>query len=439
MKFAGIPKNDEVPEMMSPVKFTYANAGRMFLAVLFSALLHGITVGAIHSGDTWFRSIPDKEKSESVIRMRPTPSSINSKVLPGANENRKLHLVSGEDRSGKKDWEPRFRRGFQRTIARRILRALRWLKRNQKQNGGWVIYRNPLSGSPSRSGSVTATGLATVAFLGAGYTPEMEPGRDRFGFSSTVARALKWLIQEQRNGGGWARPAEEHGRMANGVAALALAEAYQRTNASFLETPARKAVDRIVQRQRSQRKRTGKNQPGRLQGLYWETNALITATNSPLSVPDDAVRRAFQRLKSRHGDTKADTPVIINRLMVQGPSALDQVESTSVTAVAGKSGTSSKQISIPSDAGPFDLYARTLASKLVAGVKRNETSISRWKDWVRAISHHLGGAQNHHLGDPNDGSWSGNRSSSSSLLKHRIPRTTLNTITMELLVVTGAI
>jgi hypothetical protein len=116
--------------------------------------------------------------------------------------------------------------------------ALRWLARHQEPDGRWDQAKWGGTGSYRRRGDISMTGFAVLAFLGSGYTDQAGKYRDN------VRRALHWLLEAQKGGG-------EKGRFdrclyTQGIAALALAEAYGMTKDARLREPAQSAIDVIV-------------------------------------------------------------------------------------------------------------------------------------------------------------------------------------------------
>ena len=123
--------------------------------------------------------------------------------------------------------------------------ALAWLARHQEVDGHW---------DPTRwdegMGPVGMTGMALLAFLGAGYTEKSGKYRDN------VRRAQEWLIGQREAtmkekpwvklppGKFWCS-----GNYEQGMAALALAEAYGMTKNPDLLEPAQQAVDFVLEAQ----------------------------------------------------------------------------------------------------------------------------------------------------------------------------------------------
>jgi hypothetical protein len=115
--------------------------------------------------------------------------------------------------------------------------ALAWLYRHQDQDGHWDAMK--WEGSAKTDPGVT--GLALLAFLGAGYT-ETE-GK----YTSTVKRASQWLAAQQGADGliGKGFQGSEEGDVGynHSIAGLALAEAYGMSKNSATGAAAQKAVD----------------------------------------------------------------------------------------------------------------------------------------------------------------------------------------------------
>jgi len=122
--------------------------------------------------------------------------------------------------------------------------GLLWLARKQLSTGGW---RAATEGA--RWAAPGISGLATMSFLGAGYTHK------RGKFIRVVSRALAYLKRHQDRQGCIAFT--ERGQRGGGymychaMAALALVEAYGMTHDPLLQEPAQRAVDFICQTQNS--------------------------------------------------------------------------------------------------------------------------------------------------------------------------------------------
>jgi hypothetical protein len=126
--------------------------------------------------------------------------------------------------------------------------ALRWLKRHQEADGSWNArkYEATKGGSNNVRIRVGCTGLALLAFLGAGHTEKVGKFRDN------VRRAEAWLMKQQKpsgiiaertSGGGSASAGYNHA-----VAGLALAEAYGMARSPEIKLAAQKAVDYTIKK-----------------------------------------------------------------------------------------------------------------------------------------------------------------------------------------------
>jgi hypothetical protein len=109
--------------------------------------------------------------------------------------------------------------------------ALAWLARHQEAEGHWDSKKY---GSLWRY-DVGMTGLAMLAFLGAGYTHKAGKYRDN------VRRAQEWLVKQQAANGDIGGHGYHHS-----IAGLALAEAFGMTKDQALHEAAQKAVDYSV-------------------------------------------------------------------------------------------------------------------------------------------------------------------------------------------------
>ncbi|HOX08734.1 MAG TPA: terpene cyclase/mutase family protein [Planctomycetota bacterium] len=127
--------------------------------------------------------------------------------------------------------------------------ALRWLARHQEKDGRWASEK--WDAKNDKRASMSMTGLATLAFLGAGYTHKS--GR----FADNVRRGLEWLMSQQvENGGVTGKQGFSYNHYdgySHAMASLALAEAWGMTEAnrrddfdSKLGQAAQKAVDYSV-------------------------------------------------------------------------------------------------------------------------------------------------------------------------------------------------
>jgi hypothetical protein len=112
-----------------------------------------------------------------------------------------------------------------------VLRALRWLKKNQASDGSWPRTKPAM------------TGLALLAYLAHGDTPASEE------FGLTVESALKWMLENQEADGRFkGRDGHDY---SHPIAAYALSEAYAMTMIPDLKYAAEKAINVIVKGQQA--------------------------------------------------------------------------------------------------------------------------------------------------------------------------------------------
>jgi hypothetical protein len=111
--------------------------------------------------------------------------------------------------------------------------ALRWLARHQEADGHWDTRKL----EASQRYDVGVTGLAALAFLGAGHTEKAGKYRDN------VRRAVAWLIKQQQDDGAIGNSRSHKFGYEHAIAGLALAEAYGMAKNPATRTAAQKAVD----------------------------------------------------------------------------------------------------------------------------------------------------------------------------------------------------
>ncbi|MFH1228300.1 MAG: prenyltransferase/squalene oxidase repeat-containing protein [Planctomycetota bacterium] len=155
-------------------------------------------------------------------------------------------------------------------ISRLVDESLNWLHRHQEKEGYWDFdgyIKNCPHGSPDDVSKikgehdVAITGLALLAFLGAGHThipgqkvetstasqPDLPPGGQ---YKPTVERGLKWLVSIQMGDGSFKNPVtgdagNKVSMFDQAMATLAISEAYGMTGDEALKGPAQKAINFI--------------------------------------------------------------------------------------------------------------------------------------------------------------------------------------------------
>ncbi|MCU0959154.1 MAG: hypothetical protein MUF48_03535 [Pirellulaceae bacterium] len=176
--------------------------------------------------------------------------------------------------------------------------ALAWLAAHQESSGGW---RFDLSEAPCRNqcrnggtvGSTTgATGLALLPFLGAGQTHRDGDYRD-------VVHAGLYYLKEHAVPTPHGADLQEGTMYAQGIATIALCEAYGMTQDDSLRSSAQRAIDFICWAQHSAGGwRYYPGQPGDTTVFGWQMMALKSATMAGLDVPSPVVNLGERFLDS---------------------------------------------------------------------------------------------------------------------------------------------
>jgi hypothetical protein len=172
-----------------------------------------------------------------------------------------------------------------------VARGLKWLANHQNSDGSWSLvgFRHAANCNCSGDGSVRSkaagTALALLPFLGAGQTHLAG------NYKGTVARGLRWTIENQLTGGDLRGGNGSEGMYAHGLSAIVLCEAFAMTGDEALRVPAQKAINFIASAQYHDggwRYRPGpKNERGDTSVVGWQLMALQSARAASLTVPDE--------------------------------------------------------------------------------------------------------------------------------------------------------
>lgn len=120
--------------------------------------------------------------------------------------------------------------------------GLSWLARHQFPDGHWSLDHRPLCAGGPCSGpgvvksDMAATAFGVLPFLAANHTHQSGE------YEEHVARALTWMIRNQRPEGLLAAPGDGSVMYTHGLAAIAICEAYGLTGDPRLAGPAQAAV-----------------------------------------------------------------------------------------------------------------------------------------------------------------------------------------------------
>ena len=178
---------------------------------------------------------------------------------------------------------------------RAVMQALRWLERNQAGQGMWSLRGKYKDGSRSENREA-ATGLALLAFQGAGYTPNglvSQANGAQHVFTKVTARAWKSLLRKQSEEGSFFQTGRSNGQLyTQAICTIALCELYGMTQDSRYREPAQRAIDYCVRIQASEggwRYFPGSDSDLSVTG--WFSMALQSARMAGLDVPTPTLER----------------------------------------------------------------------------------------------------------------------------------------------------
>jgi hypothetical protein len=185
--------------------------------------------------------------------------------------------------------------------------GLVWLVQHQNVDGSWSLNRfqenctgkHPAcTGHGAESSNTAATGLALLPLLAAGNTHV--DGE----YAKVVAAGLQWLIDHQKPDGELLGPGDRQKMYSQGIAAIALCEAFGMTQHPDFREPAQRALRYIVE---AQNKKTGgwrynPGEPGDTSVVGWQMMALKSGEMAGLDVPTAAHDGIRLWLKSVEGN-----------------------------------------------------------------------------------------------------------------------------------------
>jgi len=172
-----------------------------------------------------------------------------------------------------------------------VVKALEWLKRNQRRDGSWSLKGPYVGGSYSES-RVAATAMALIAFQGDGHTHEKGEYREQ------VRDGWRFLLKMQDDQGSFYRGGTDEERpYSQGLAMIALCEIYGMTKSSMFREPAQRAVDYAVKIQAPEggwRYTPGVDSDTSVTG--WYVMGLQSALMAGLDVPSPTLQRVSEFL-----------------------------------------------------------------------------------------------------------------------------------------------
>ncbi|MCE9568102.1 MAG: terpene cyclase/mutase family protein [Planctomycetes bacterium] len=257
-----------------------------------------------------------------------------------------------------------------------VMLGLAWLTQMQKDDGRWVYDGN-------RTGDTApATGMAVLAFLGAGQSHK--EGR----YKQTVQAGLDWLVKNLDQNGHFKGAPDMYGQ---GIATVALCEAYGMTQDTALKEAAQRAVDYI------QKGQGGNGSWGYQAGgvgdtsiVGWQVQALHAGQLAGLSVDERAIKKAVTFLNAAgagqnkaaygYGDSNGAAPATsLTAIGLLCRYYIDGWRSTNTGFAEGAKGLLNR-VPKPDPAGKFspqiDLYYYYYATQVV-----RFHGGDLWKDW----------------------------------------------------------
>ncbi len=189
---------------------------------------------------------------------------------------------------------------------RAVRDGLAWLVRNRRSDGMWDMNGKFDDGVPT-SNPDAATGMALIAFQGAGYTPNGDPQEP---FTKVVRRAWRGLLKRQREDGSFFNTGRSHGQLyTHAICTIAVCELYGMTGDSRYRDAAQRAVDYCVSAQSDEG--GWRYYPGTGSDLSvtgWFVMALQSARMAGLEVPTatlESVSEYLDTVSSEYGSRYA--------------------------------------------------------------------------------------------------------------------------------------
>jgi len=163
-----------------------------------------------------------------------------------------------------------------------VLRALRWFKANQSDDGSWA--------KADPTAPLAMSGLALLAFLAHGETPSSPE------FGQTVEKAMKFIVSKQTSAGMFGAAGYEHA-----ICAYAISEGFGLTKIMALKEAMDKGIDIIVKGQQLDGGYNYGYQMGPRWDLSvagWQYQALKAAKMAGCSNPklEDAIKKGMDFL-----------------------------------------------------------------------------------------------------------------------------------------------
>ena len=209
-------------------------------------------------------------------------------------------LFAGRNEAGRSALLNRYGGRWGEATEAAVIRALRWLKENQEEDGSWRTQTGPRD----RNHRTGVTGLGLLAFLAHGETPASKE------YGRTVHRAIRYLVDNQNDRGEFLDPSiKPEGAYCHAIATYAIAEAYALTRIPQLRDPMERGVE-VILKGRNARAMWGygydniSNEPINTSVSVWQLQALKAAELAGAPNPDlnRVVQEALEMLLNRQAD-----------------------------------------------------------------------------------------------------------------------------------------
>jgi Zn-dependent protease with chaperone function len=192
-----------------------------------------------------------------------------------------------------------------------VSQALSWLVRHQSADGGWRMIhgascpvkqadgQGACDGAGTATADTASTGMALLALMAAGHRPGVEGP-----YRAAIDHGVEWLLTQQAEDGRLYPQNGLSGTMySQGIATLALCEAFHGSRADRLKKPAQQGLDYIA---RAQDKNGGgwrytPGMPGDTSVLGWQVLALRSGQQAGLAVEPATLEGARKFLQSVAG------------------------------------------------------------------------------------------------------------------------------------------
>ncbi len=257
--------------------------------------------------------IPDAPEIPSPLPGQPTPLPLPPPVGAGLPSNPLVLLTATELKVGG-GYEGRTAaardqlaaaRGGSPASERAVERGLEWLAAHQRDDGGWSfdLQGSKCAGQCTHAGThpstTAATALSLLAYLGAGHTHKS--GEHQLLVNRGLAYLRSRIVPNSRGA-----DLQEGTMYAQGLATVALCEAYALTSDPELRLPAQQALDFIASVQHPLGGwRYFPGQPGDTTVLGWQLMALQSGRLADLQIPEHTLPRAQEFLDRVQGNDGA--------------------------------------------------------------------------------------------------------------------------------------